>query len=182
MFLIFPARDSNQSGPDQGWNLTTLYNQSIKVEFQAVYFREFGLAQPKPQQLTYLLFNASNNLILTHYITSAPDFDDIVLVDSIDENVNIPSNWPLVVTFDHFPDKQNVLKEHTKFQAHLQAQYASGSFEKQELLKPISLNLGRRIYTGVDDGFADFGRNCEIPPPHPQHRSLCGGYNNGNRK
>ena len=47
---------------------------------KVVHFREFDSAMKKPAQLEYLLFGKGDELFLAHYITSPPDFDQVLAV------------------------------------------------------------------------------------------------------
>lgn len=56
-----------------------LRDAMVHVE-QVVYFREFDPEVEKPSQLEYLLFGRGDELFLTHQITKAPDFDQVLAV------------------------------------------------------------------------------------------------------
>ena len=166
--------DSNQSGPGNGWNTTTIFSKNITMNLKPIYFREFGLGQPKPKDLTYLLYNVSGQLLLTHYIVSAPSFDDIIFVDG--QTGIVPGNvgaHPYIIRVPNVLDSvTNKLTPYSMVDVMVEGQ--DKNLEHVE--GSAQLKIGRRLYSGVDDGFADFGVNCPFPPPYPQHPSLCANF------
>ena len=174
LYQVHAFGQNRSSGPGEGWNTTTLYDGPVTVNFRNLYARQFSMGTPQPTALTYLLYNASGTLFMTHFIASAPSFDDIVLLSSVAQlpaGLTLPAE-PLLLVFsdreDAYPYRVPQL---TQLTATLHYQGPEGRGRSA----PIQVSTARRVYAGIDDGFADFGYNCPQPPPYPQHPSLCSG-------
>jgi len=177
LYYVYNFGNDSSAGPDNGWNTTTLLNEDITVNFQrALYFREFDLAAVKPSSLSYLLYRVPTSdgverYFLTHYITSAPDFDQIIFLTSVSSPVPIRRRWPVRVEVPNVPNEY----DHRLLGGDNVAvtMYVNDPQTGLPVSYTVQLETGIEIYSGIDDGFADFGYNCPFPPPYPQARGLC---------
>eukprot|EP01104_Vermistella_antarctica_P021045 TRINITY_DN9286_c0_g1_i1.p1 TRINITY_DN9286_c0_g1~~TRINITY_DN9286_c0_g1_i1.p1 ORF type:complete len:338 (+),score=40.63 TRINITY_DN9286_c0_g1_i1:107-1120(+) len=182
------------AGPGDGWITDTLYNQTnITVNFEPIYFRSFDLATPSVSALTYLVYNSTNGnsftggnytdnfaLYLTHYITTAPNFDHITQVTGItmitDDNDTaaldplIRNEWPLLLSFPGIDDTfDNRLPPYTQ---NMKAVLSTNDpMNNSTMSVTVMVETGASIYAGVSDGFAAFGENCEYT--HPPAQQIC---------
>tara|TARA_R110002050_G_scaffold272547_1_gene416345 strand:- start:630 stop:1001 length:372 start_codon:yes stop_codon:yes gene_type:complete len=116
----------------------------------------------------------SDFYLLTHYITSAPNFEHILLVKSVSPipTSGVPtSSWPMRVTFQGYKDVfGEKLKESSAYTAHGEVLSSSGTTSTNV---KFNIYTGVEIYAGTDDGYSSYAENCPIAPPHPQARGLC---------
>jgi hypothetical protein len=181
----------NDAGPDNGWNMTTIYDNTVTVTIDKVaYSRQFEL-QPAPAHLTYLVHaplateEETNTVILSHYISTGGDagFDHITTVKMLrtdGENLVLRASWPLYVTFDKYPDAyihrlkategpKGDLPRHT-YHGHLHIyDTATGLPTQVEVEVQIVLDY----YHGTSDGFAGFGTVCPNNVDAPNSPTMC---------
>lgn len=73
--------------------------QDVKVTLQRqVHWHPFRNSHERPEPLTYLLFGKGNELFLAHWISLAPNFDQIVSVTPSKPLGEIPEGAQLVLT------------------------------------------------------------------------------------
>jgi len=186
LYHVWNFGTNSSAGPGNGWNTTTIIDDDILVtNMQAIYFREFDISTPRPNFLSYLLYmftddgsndpSAVSTVILTHYITSAPDFDHILFISMEAIPANLPriNGWPLRLDVPGRADNyENRLRQDEVTTARI---HSNDPATGLPTTFDVKIRVTQDLYSGIDDGFADFGFNCPFPPPHPQSRGLCTG-------
>lgn len=181
----------NSAGPDNGWNMTTVYDKPVTVNIDKVaYSRQFEL-QPALQQLTYLVhapqFTVEDpgTVVLTHYISTSGDsgFDHIATVKMLrpdGEPLTLRPSWPLYVTFSKYPDAYNHrLKETEGKDGNLPRHTYHGDLHTYDPKTglpntvEVEVQLVLDYYSGTSDGFAGFGTLCPSDVDAPSSPTLC---------
>jgi len=168
--------DSNDAGPDNGWNMSTVYDSTVTVSIdRVVYSRQFEL-QPAPQHLTYLvhaplatLAGDTSTVVLSHYISTSGDsgFDHIATVKMLrvdGEPLKLRASWPLYLTFSKYPDAYvHRLKDTEGPDENLPRHTYHGDLHTYDPASglpttvPVEVQVALDYYHGTSDGFAGFG-------------------------
>jgi len=184
MYHIHNFGKNNDAGPDAGWNVTTIFNSTTTVEIERVLYGRLLDVQPKPPTLTYLAHNASNTVVLSHYISTSgtSGFDHLLKVDMVAAGLvveggdtaitHLRDTWPTYLTIpDRSDDSASALSMgETKIRGILHVYNEKGMPEERDVLVDVKLNY----YKGASDGFAGYGTMCPFPLPAPQSTTTCG--------
>eukprot|EP01095_Lingulamoeba_sp_RSL-Kostka_P007851 TRINITY_DN2558_c0_g1_i1.p1 TRINITY_DN2558_c0_g1~~TRINITY_DN2558_c0_g1_i1.p1 ORF type:complete len:258 (+),score=70.19 TRINITY_DN2558_c0_g1_i1:252-1025(+) len=177
LYHVWNFGNDSDAGPGNGWNTTTIINDNITVNnFNVSYFREFEIS-PGFTQLSYLLHahedGVTSNVryVLTHYVSNAPNFEQILYVNITSNTDKIRKNG--YAMFIDIPGYKDTFDQRLTAGSIVKANLYSVDENYNEVQYTLSLEVTHEYYAGVDDGFADFKYYCYFAPPHPQSRSLC---------
>ena len=178
MYWIHSFGEDNNSGPDDGWNVTTIRSETTTITIdQVLYSRQFDL-QPAPPQLTYLAMAPSGPdgpIVMSHYIsTSGPSGFDHLLTVNMSRADQLPlalrSTWPLYLTVPSLPDSMDSRLRTGKA-------YAAELHVYDETFSPsvvaVEVQVVLDYYAGVSDGFAGFGTICPDDQGPPWSPTMC---------
>lgn len=184
MYHVHSFGRDNAAGPDAGWNVTTIRNQTTTIKVvRVLYSRELDV-QPRPGALTYLVHanpyepqKHLANAILSHFITSSgPSGFDQVFTASLtsagkqDEPIRLRKTWPLFLTLpgrdDAFDKRLTAAEPSAAAVLHV---YDEKTGLPKELACSVRLELD--YYAGTSDGFAGYGTMCFDAPGSKGTRS-----------
>lgn len=142
---------------------TTVLLDSVTVNLKnIVYAQMINIIQPG--SLGYFLYEDSeDNRFMSHAITTAPDFDQLLLVDVQADNPDDAPNGrkgPVYVSFNVPNTYANRLKEGQDYTGMMYAVIYDGQLSPRE----IKIHIRKNIYPGPNklngDGQTDFQRFC----------------------
>lgn len=186
MYHVHNFGKDNDAGPDAGWNVTTIRNDTTTVNFRTIYGRLLDV-QPKPAQLTYLAHaaGAPGRAVLSHYISTSGSsgFDHILKADVLElehgqeTRAVLRETWPTFITF---PDRSDSLNERlTGNDTHVDAVMHTYDEAGLPLTKSVMVHVSLDYYFGTSDGFAGYGTMCPTKSPlspttcfHPESTEL----------
>lgn len=199
LYHVHSFGKDNQAGPDAGWNVTIIRNETSTINVVRVLYGRRLDAEPSPSALTYLVHGvggggADGEAVLSHYISTsgASGFDHIVKASlrhdvpgqdgteegalsssssSASQPVALRSEWPTFLTIDGRPDdvKQRLKAGGAPVAGRLHVSDASGLPATVAVRVSVTLDY----YSGTSDGFAGFGTMCPTKPPAPQSPTTC---------
>lgn len=184
MYHVHNFGKDNDAGPDKGWNVTVIRNETTTIKVVRVLYSRRLEVHPRPTTLTYLAHAAGSpgKAILSHYISTsgASGFDHVLAVELAavpgekgavaEQPVTLRDTWPTFLTVPHTEDD---------FKQRLQAgDTADGTlhvYDAQGLpaLRAVRLKVSLDYYAGTSDGFAGFGTMCPYKAPAPQSPTTC---------
>jgi hypothetical protein len=182
MYHVHNFGKDNDAGPDHGWNVTVIRNETTTVNVDHVlYGRRLDL-QPRPSALTYLAHSTGTpgKAILSHYISTsgASGFDHVLAVNLTfsktssvaDQPLTLRSGWPTFLTIkDRSDDFRSRLVAADEADGELHVYDAHGL----PATHPVRIRVTLDYYAGTSDGFAGFGTMCPFKPPAPQSPTAC---------
>ncbi|MEA2564597.1 MAG: hypothetical protein QOH06_6101 [Acidobacteriota bacterium] len=114
--------------------------ENVKVTIrEQVHWHPFRNSHERPEPLTYLLFGKGNELFLAHWISLAPNYDQIVSVTSSKPLGEIPEGAQLVLAKRSDGDA-------LKAGESVSGMMIAGLPEQPFTVKPVDLKVGSVIY------------------------------------
>ncbi len=88
IYHVFNFGQDNDAGPDNGWNMSTIYNNTVTVDIDRVLYSQQLELKPENKHLTYLVHapqateEGTGTVVLSHHITTGgvAGFDHIATV------------------------------------------------------------------------------------------------------
>ena len=202
MYHVHSFGKDNDAGPDKGWNVTTIRNDTTTIQVARVLYGRQLDVQPRPAALTYLVHanqtagNSSGDAILSHYIsTSGPSGFDQILGAQIRGGPPLRASWPLFLTVPAREDayaRRLTGTETVQASAPrpkplwpfapphstlptpvLQAKLHTYDTKGLPVEVDVMVDVTLDYYAGTSDGFAGYGTMCPMKPPAPQSPSTC---------
>lgn len=179
MYHVHNFGKDNDSGPDKGWNVTVIRNETTTINVVRVLYGRRLEMQPRPAALTYLAHSAhgaAGKAVLSHYISTsgASGFDHILTAGLSAAHgadpVTLRADWPTFLTINYRNDDFRWrLKTGDDVDGELHVYDAHGLPTTTKVRVKVSLDY----YAGTSDGFAGFGTMCPMKAPAPQSPTTC---------
>ena len=169
----------NSAGPDNGWNVTILRNETTQVSIENIMYSHQLAIEPKPAALTYLLYGTSSAGygVVSHYIsTSGSSGFDHLLKVKVSKLKSPPileplrQTWPLFLTIPGREDSIDHRLRHGESVTGIIHGYDAKTGAPE--LSHVFVEPYVDYYVGTSDGFAGFHTMCPADQP-PKSPTVC---------
>lgn len=174
MYHIHSFGKDNSAGPDNGWNVTLLSSTNTTINVVNNLYGRLLDVQPRPTVLTYLVHNASNKLILSHYISTSGEsgFDQLLTVkltsspSSSSSSLVLRDTWPTYLTLPTRMDSLTEALKEDEMNVHGEL-HVYNSSNGLPMVVNVLVDVTLHYYIGGSDGFAGYGTMCPYGYPSP---------------